>query len=217
MCWSATADLVAGSVITAAGGYCVVRTVRARRLRELPVAGLPVLLGVHQLVEAAVWSGGGGTGPATTAWAVIAFPVAALWVPLAVLIAGPARPRLWWPVGAGLLVAGFLAYRMALRPVSAEIRGHTVGYGLEVPYAGLVLGAYLLATVGALLLSPARLLRLLGALVAAGAVICAALWHTEFVSTWCAFAAAATLLLTFGLHPLGGSAPGPPVLERRTG
>lgn len=69
MCWSATADLVAGTAVAAVGVACVAR---ARRARDLPLAALPLLLGAHQLVEARVWHTGGGTGPATLAWAVIA-------------------------------------------------------------------------------------------------------------------------------------------------
>ncbi|MFE9480878.1 DUF6629 family protein [Streptomyces spororaveus] len=40
MCWSATADLVAGTVISAAGIVCLARL---RRARDLPVAALPLL------------------------------------------------------------------------------------------------------------------------------------------------------------------------------
>ncbi|MEU3294186.1 DUF6629 family protein, partial [Streptomyces longwoodensis] len=87
MCWSATADLVAGTAVAAVGVACVAR---ARRARDLPLAALPLLLGAHQLVEARVWHTGGGTGPATLAWAVIALPLLAAWVPVAV----------WWG-GAG--------------------------------------------------------------------------------------------------------------------
>ncbi|MEU6898022.1 DUF6629 family protein [Streptomyces virginiae] len=50
MCWSATADLVAGTAVAAVGLVCVARV---RRARDLLVATLP-LLGVHQLMEAAV-------------------------------------------------------------------------------------------------------------------------------------------------------------------
>ncbi|MFJ3964731.1 DUF6629 family protein [Streptomyces sp. NPDC090036] len=49
MCWSARADLVAGTVVAAAGIVCVARV---RRAPDLPVAAMPLLLGVHQLVEA---------------------------------------------------------------------------------------------------------------------------------------------------------------------
>ncbi|MCX4695215.1 DUF6629 family protein [Streptomyces sp. NBC_01408] len=156
MCWSATADLTAGAVITAVGLVCVVRL---RRARDLPVAALPLLLGAHQLVEAAVWNSGGGCSPAATAWVVIAMPLLAVWVPFGVLLAaGP-------------------------------------GAGVDVPYLPLVLAGYLGATLGALLLAGDRRLRLLGAVLAAGAVACAALWRLEFASTWCGLAAVTSLLV----------------------
>ncbi|WP_306325564.1 DUF6629 family protein [Streptomyces venezuelae] len=194
MCWSATADLWAGLGIAAVG---VASLASVRHPRDAPLAALPLLLGAHQVVEAAVWHGGGGTGPATLAWAVIALPLLPLWVPAGVLaVARPAdRPRLLAPLAAGTATAGFLAYRLATRPVTAEIRGHTLGYAVDLPYAPLVLAGYLLATVGALLLARDRILRLLGLVTGAGAAVCALLWRTEFLSTWCALAAVASLLL----------------------
>ncbi|MFG2981975.1 DUF6629 family protein [Streptomyces sp. NPDC048258] len=197
MCWSATADLTAGTVVTAVGLVCVVLAARARRARDLPVAVLPLLLGAHQLMEAAAWNSGGGCSPAATAWAVIALPLPAVWVPVGVLCAAaPAvRRRLWAPVAVGLATGAVLSYALATRPVTAELRGRTVGYGVDVPYAPLVVAGYLFATLGALLLAGDRRLRLLGAVMAAGAVLCAALWRLEFASTWCAFAAVASLLI----------------------
>ncbi|WP_327302615.1 hypothetical protein OG730_02785 [Streptomyces sp. NBC_01298] len=196
MCWSATADLTAGTVITAAGIACLART---RRTRDLPLAALPLILGAHQLIEAAVWrsADGGGCGPATTAWAVIALPLLPVWVPLAVLPAAApeVRPRLLPPAAVGLATGAYLAYCLATRPVSAEIRGHTLGYGVNVPWMPLALAGYLYATLGALLLAGDRRLRLLGLLMAVGALVCAALWRLEFASTWCAFAAAASTLI----------------------
>jgi hypothetical protein len=197
MCWSPTADLVAGTAIAAVGAVCVVRTVRARRPRDLPLAALPLLLGAHQIVESVLWRSGGGTGSATLAWAVIALPVPALWVPAGVVCAAPrhARGRLLIPLAAGAVTAAGLAYALATRTVTAEIRGHTVGYALGLPHAGLLVAGYLLATVGALLLSADRGLVLLGVLVAAGAAVCVALWRWEFISTWCAFAAVCSVAL----------------------
>ncbi|MGW2595560.1 DUF6629 family protein [Streptomyces sp. NPDC001515] len=194
MCWSATADLVAGTAVAATGVACLART---RRARDLPLAALPLLLGAHQIVEAAVWHAGGGSGPATLAWAVIALPVLALWVPLGVLCAAPPafRRRQTVPLAAGAATAAVLAYALATRPVTARIRGHTVGYVLGLPLPGLVVAGYLLATVGALLLSGDRWLVRLGVLAGAGAALCAVLWRTEFVSTWCALAAVCSLVL----------------------
>ncbi|MGW9117193.1 DUF6629 family protein [Streptomyces sp. NPDC055663] len=194
MCWSATADLVAGTGIAAIGVVCVARV---RRVRDLPLAALPLLLGAHQIIESVIWSSGGGTGPATLAWAVIALPVLPLWVPLGVLCAArpDARRRLLAPLAAGTVTAVALAYALATRPVTAEIRGHTLGYALDLPRPGILVAGYLLATVGALLLAGDPVLRRLGALAAVGAAVCAALWRLEFVSTWCAFAAVCSVIL----------------------
>ncbi|WP_324785021.1 DUF6629 family protein [Streptomyces sp. H51] len=194
MCWSATADLVAGTGIAAVG---VASAARSHRARDLPLAALPLLLGAHQLVEAAVWHAGGGTGPATVAWAVIALPLLAVWVPAGVLCAAPrrAKRRLILPAVTGAVTAAVLAYALATRPVRAEIRGHTVGYALGLPHPQLLVAGYLVATVGALLLSGDRRLRVLGVLAGAGAAVCWALWRLEFVSTWCAFAALCSVVL----------------------
>ncbi|WP_329027273.1 DUF6629 family protein [Streptomyces sp. NBC_00690] len=194
MCWSATADLVAGTAIGAIGAYCVVRV---RTPRELPLAALPLLLGAHQIVESVIWRHGGGTGWATLAWAVIALPLLPLWVPIGVLLVAPAgaRARLAIPLVAGVLTAGALCYALATRTVVAEIRGNRVGYLLDLPQPVPVIVGYLLATVGALLLSGDPILRLLGILTGVGAVVCLVLWRTEFVSTWCALAAVVSVVL----------------------
>ncbi|MFC8175054.1 DUF6629 family protein [Streptomyces sp. NPDC057325] len=208
MCWSATVDLWAGLGIGAVG---VASLASVRRPGDAPLAALPLLLGSHQVVEAAVWHAGGGSGPATLAWAVIALPLLPLWIPVGVLTAArPAdRRRLLPPLAVGLATAGVLAHRLATGPVTAEIRGRTLGYVVDLPHAPLLLAAYLLATVGALLLARDRLLRLLGLLTGAGAAVCALLWTTEFVSTWCALAAVASLLLLVWVRGRTGPDPRP--------
>ncbi len=194
MCWSATADLVAGSAVAGVGVACVAR-VRSRR--ELPLAALPLLLGAHQIVESVVWESGGGSGAATLAWAVIALPLLAVWVPGGVLCACPphARPRAIALLAVGAATAAMLAYGLATGPATAEIRGRTVGYAFDLPLTPLLVAGYLLATVGSLLLSGDRRLLALGMLVAVGALGCWVLWRLEFVSAWCALAAVCSLVL----------------------
>lgn len=194
MCWSATADLMAGAAVASVGAVCVAKT---RRAGDLPLAALPLILGAHQLVEAHVWHTGGGTGAATFAWAVIALPVLALWVPVGVWCAAPrrARRRVTVAVTVGAVTAACLAYGLATRPVRAEIRGHTMAYVIGLPQAELLIAGYLIATVGALLLSGDHRLTGLGVLCGAGAVVSFLLWRLEFVSTWCALAAACSVVL----------------------
>ncbi|MFD9317640.1 DUF6629 family protein [Streptomyces sp. NPDC060053] len=179
----------------------------ARDRRDLPLAALPLLLGVHQIVEAVVWDSGGGSGPATLVWAVIALPlpavwvpavwVPAVWVPAAVRCAAPpdARRRLAFLLALGVATAAGLAAGIATGPVTAAILGHTVGYSVHLSHPTVLVAGYLLATVGSPLLSGDRGLLALGAVVAAGAAVCFALWRLEFVSTWCAFAAVWSVLL----------------------
>ncbi|MFE9768146.1 DUF6629 family protein [Streptomyces sp. NPDC005808] len=208
MCWSATADLVAGTGIAAVGVACVSRV---RRPGDLPLAALPLLLGAHQIIESKVWDAGGGTGPATVAWAVIALPLLAVWVPVAVLCAAPrhARRRLLIPLAVGLVTAAMLAHALAVRPVRAEIRGHTVGYFVDLSHPELLIVCYLFATVGSLMLCGDRGLTLFGVMVAVGALICWALWQMEFVSTWCAFVAVWSVAL------FGWVRRRPPTVDRR--
>ncbi|GAA2153216.1 hypothetical protein GCM10009760_50680 [Kitasatospora kazusensis] len=209
MCWSAEADLVAGAVVAGLGVWCLARV---RRPRDLPLAALPLVLGAHQLAEAAVWSGGPASW-ALTAWAVIALPLLPVLVPLGV----------WCALGRGagfavlgLAVAVPLAVAVAARPVTAETHGHTLRYGVGIPYAPLLLAGYLVATVGSLLVSGDRLLRLLGVLVGVGAVVCGLLYQLAFASTWCALAALASLVLLrwTGRPEPTGRTPGPGPADR---
>ncbi|MFE6053802.1 DUF6629 family protein [Kitasatospora sp. NPDC056446] len=216
MCWSAQADAVAGGVVAAVGVACLVRAHRSGNPQRLPLAALPLVLGLHQLIEALVWLGTDGgltaglAGAARTAWAVIALPLLPVLVPAAVWCAtvGPRRRVLAGLTLLGAAVAVPLAAAVAARPVTATVHGHTLGYAVGIPHPALLLSGYLLATVGCLLASGDRLLRRLGLLTAVGALACALLWRLAFVSTWCALAALASLLLLHwaGSPPVGDAA-----------
>ncbi|MEU1288788.1 DUF6629 family protein [Kitasatospora sp. NPDC005856] len=217
MCWSAQADAVAGGLVAVAGVACLVRAHRAGRPERLPLAALPLVLGVHQLIEAVVWLGADGglpdglAGAARTAWAVVALVLLPVLVPAAVWCAtsGPRRRTLAAITLLGAAVAVPLAVAVGSHPVAATVHGHTLGYAVGVPYPAFLLAGYVLVTVGSLLASGDRLLRLLGLLIGAGAIASALLWRLAFVSTWCALAALTSLLLLrwAGRRQAGGPVP----------
>ena len=202
MCWSPTADLVAGSVVCGIG---ILTLGQARRARDVPLACLPLLLGAHQLIESVVWRGVNGTvspsaaHTALLAWAAIAFPLLPAFVPLAVLCAiwpqRAARFRVLPLCAIGLASSAFLSYALIANPVGVVPMGHMLTYSLEIPAGYPVIGGYLLSTLGAPLLSGNRDLRLFGLAAALGAAVCVILWQLAFASTWCAFAALVSLML----------------------
>jgi hypothetical protein len=205
MCWSPTADLIAGSAITAVG---VLAVASVRRTRDAPMAALPLLLGAHQLIEMVVWRNADDAmrtvgGTAALLWVIIAFPLLPAYVPLAVFCAAShwSRLRLAPFAMLGLAVSAALAYAVASGPVTAEPVGHTMRYGVHhMDLVNLVVAGYLVATLGALLVSDQRELRLLGLVTGVGALGCFLLWKEAFVSTWCALAAVASVMVLYWLR-----------------
>jgi hypothetical protein len=200
MCWSASADLAAGSVIAATG---VVSVATVRRGRYLPLAGLPLVLGAHQLIESLVWRGQYGTidpstaAAARTVWAVIALPLLPAFVPIAVLLAAgrPVRAGTVWFAVIGLATSAALAFDVATSDITVLQHGHTLSYGIGIPAAALVIAGYLIGTLGPLVAARDRDLRLIGVIATVGAVVCAIIWREEFASTWCALAAVVSVLI----------------------
>lgn len=203
MCWSPTADVVAGTVVSGVG---IATLASVRRPRDVVLAALPLVLGFHQLVEVFVWRGELGETAAGTAevarniWGFIAFPLLPFMVPLGVLLA-------MWPTASrnrrlvhgglavlGTVVAGFLLAAMS-GGVRAQIHGHTVQYAIGIDHEQPIIAGYLAATLGALLASGDRWLVRFGAVGFVGAAVCGWLWTREFASTWCALAAVISIIL----------------------
>lgn len=204
MCWSATADVIAGTAVSAVG---VVTLASVRRSRDIPLASVPLILGFHQLVEAVVWNGEEGKAAEDTAelargiWAFIAFPLLPFLIPAGVLLAV-------WPVatrrrravlgalfGVGAVAAALFGAALADGPVEARVHGHTVQYAIGIDHPYPLIAGYLIATLGALLASGDRHLVRFGAVGVVGAAVCAWLWTRQFASTWCALAAVTSVLL----------------------
>ena len=160
MCFSPEADLAAGVLVSAVGIDAIQR---ARTPEELPLAALPLLFGVHQLIEAFVWWGLEGKVPAslgdTAIWLYLAIAfLLPLWVPLAVRGVEPSpgrRPVITLLVGLGLVASLVLLGTIVWGPVDAAVVGHHIAYAVDIP-GGAIGVLYVVATCGALLLSSDR-------------------------------------------------------------
>ena len=205
MCFSAEADLVAGIVVGAIG-VDGMRHVRQRPERALAV--LPVVLGVHQLIEAFVWWGLADRVPSvverTSVWLylLLAFGVLPVLVPFAVRAMDPAgdlrRFRVF--VGTGIGVAAVLTYAVVRGPVDASIEGHHISYVVGLWHGGLLVALYVFATCGAMLLSKHEHVRWFGAANLVAAAFLAWLDKTSFISLWCLWAAVTSVAIAVHLR-----------------
>ncbi|MEO6989219.1 MAG: DUF6629 family protein [Aquihabitans sp.] len=197
MCFSAEMDLVAGTAVTALG-IDALRHINSRR--DLPLALLPVVLGGHLLVEAAVWRGLQGDGTllgwraATTIYLAIAFVVVPMLVPLAVVIREPKRRRrqLTPFVVVGIAVGVILGRFLWDGPVAARVNGHHVAYHVPLTSGGLIVAAYVAATCGPALLSTDRAIRAFGWANLLAVAILVGFEKAALISLWCAWAAVAS-------------------------
>ena len=205
MCFSAQADVVGGLVVTAIG-VDVLAHVRGRR-KHMALAALPMLLGVHQLVEAFVWWGlqghvDAGVGRvATWIYLLIAFVVLPVFVPLAVMALEPdRRKRRFMLVFAvlGVAVAAVLLAAMARGPAKAVLGDNHLSYSTDLRAGLVIVVVYIVATCGSLIMSSYRDVAVFGIvnLVAVGVI--AELTIDGFASLWCAWAAIASA--AFAIH-----------------
>jgi hypothetical protein len=207
MCFSPEVDVVSG-VLIGVVGIDALRHVR--RPAQLPLAALPILLAVHQLIESVVWWGLDGTVPASLGqhaewlYLTIAFGVLPVLVPFAVGALEPlSRRRLVGVyVGVGVVVAADLMYAVLRGPITARIEGYHVEYRVELSYGGWVVVLYVLATCGALLMSTHRYVRVYGAVNLFVVLLLAWLDQAALISLWCAWAAVTSVVIAAHLRRL---------------
>ena len=205
MCFSPEADLAAGVLVSVVGIDAIKR---ARTPEELPLAALPLLFGVHQLIEAFVWWGLAGKVPAslgdTAIWLYLAIAfLLPLWVPLAVRGVEPSpgrRPIITVLVGVGLLVSLVLLGTLVWGSVDAAVVGHHIAYAVDIPGGGAIGVMYVVATCGALLLSSDRWIRYFGMSNVVAVVVLVWLTVGGLTSLWCVWAAVTSVAIDLFLR-----------------
>jgi len=201
MCFSPEADFTAG-VVVAGVGVETLRRVRAPR--ELIVGALPLLFGIHQLVEGFVWLGlrgqvSSGLGDAAKeAYIVYAHAVLPVIVPFGFMLLEPdrRRARLIWPlVCLGLVLGVYLLWQVTAYPVGAQEEARCIDYTTHTPNDVLIGGIYVVATCGPALLSSRRHLRWFGLVSLIGVIATALVRVDELTSLWCLYVALISVLI----------------------
>ncbi len=203
MCFSPQAD-IAGGVIVCAIGVDAVRHVHQRR-ELVALAWIPVLLGVHQFIEAVVWLSLQGHVPrgigqvALWAYLLIAFVVLPVFIPLAVIALEPTRQRKWLMApfaGIGVVVAVTLLAAMVRGPVGVKLEPYHLSYSVRLSDGFLIVALYVVAVCAPLLLSGYRHVAIFGVLNLVAVIIIARLTVSGFASVWCGWAAVSAGAIT---------------------
>ncbi|HEX2119780.1 MAG TPA: DUF6629 family protein [Acidimicrobiales bacterium] len=206
MCFSAEADVLAGVVVTAVG---VDALRQVHHPGERLLGALPVLLGAHLLVEAAVWWGLTGDIAASTGrlamWIYLVFAVGVLpvLVPLAVRAvepdAGRRRAMAWLGV-TGALLAGVYLIGLVQGPITVRIEGYHLAYQLNMDYGGLLAAVYALVACAPPLLSSHRRVARFGVANLLAVLVLAWVESSALTSLWCAWAAITSVAIAAHLR-----------------
>ena len=200
MCFSAIASFTAGTVLIAFGGFTARR---ARRPAELPFALIPALFGAQQLIEGALWMTFSGqeahlNAILTHLYSLFSHVLWPLYIPIAILLLEPVLWRRWLISGvamAGAATAVFLLYFLVMEPTVSRAVGMHIEYVSPHFYTKTVLPFYVLATCASSLLSSHPAVRWFGVATTGSLILAAAVYTTWFISVWCFFAAAISVIV----------------------
>lgn len=208
ICFSATASFGAGIALLATGAITVRRTSGPR---EFPLAAIPAIFGMQQLVEGFLWLNLPGQTATTHTLAIVYLLFShVLWpfsVPLAIWMIEPSnahRRRIRWAMAAGAAISIFFLIIIILNPVSATIEGTHIQYHLPHPREDVAFAFYAVATCVAPLLSSHKMVRILGVVIIGSMIAAYIIYAMWFASVWCFFAALASSIVF--LHFSGRSA-----------
>ena len=203
MCFSPEAD-IGGGLLICAIGVDAVRHIGQRR-EFIALAWIPVLLGAHQFIEALVWLWLQGHVPrgighvALWAYLLIAFVVLPVFIPLAVIALEPTRRRkqLMVPFAVlGAVIAGLLLAAMIRGPVGVKLASYHLSYSIRISDGFVIVGLYVVAVCGPLLVSGYRNVALFGVVNLVAVIIIARLTIAGFASVWCGWAAVSSAAIT---------------------
>lgn len=226
MCFSAIASFAASAVLLPAGIYCLRHAFRKNRA-YLPLAIIPCVFSLHQLLEGLVWHGIEAhdqrlTQQASVAYLFIAVALWPFWIPFSIFCAETRRTM---QVALGILAIIGLAWTWLYLPILqdpdrwlvTEVMHHSMRYdyrglpGFElVPPAAWRIGYLLMIAVPLVLATTRNRLSPLGGAISLGistAVVASfvvsyyVFWYA-FTSVWCFFAAFLALCLCYVFYRL---------------
>ena len=215
MCFSATANFVGSGVLGAVG---VVTLTKVKHRRELLFAALPVLFAVHQFIEGFVWLGLDGIlSPAVAhdmgaAFMLYAQGLLPFVLPLSVSLFEAdkqSRRRMLPFLVLGGAITLYILWALTAFPLQLYVRGNSIVYINQATNNTAVAVLYVIATCGSLFFSKVRPMILFGAVNLMILLLVMEFKRYAFTSLWCAYAAAASLIILVYFWRSSGARPFP--------
>lgn len=200
MCFSASASFTGSAVIAGVG---IATLFQVRHRNAWPLAAIPMLFALHQMLEGLVWLG--IDGRLEPPWPHLAGQLYALYAQGLLPMIMPLAVWCWMPAGerrrilpfvlAGIALSIYNLWALATLPTDVGQCGHSITYHNARTREMLVALVYIVVTCGALVASRQRWLVIMGLanLVGLSAV---ALWRIwAFTSVWCFYAAVISIMM----------------------
>jgi hypothetical protein len=201
MCFSAAANFVGSGVLGTIG---VITLTKVKHRRELLFASLPTLFAIHQFIEGFVWLGLDGIlSPTIThnmgeAFVLYAQGLLPFLLPLSVFLFEPdhkSRRRMLPFLIIGGLTTLYMLWGLASYPLQVYVEGNSIVYINQATNNTTLAVLYVIATCGSLFFSKVRAMVLFGAANLAILLVVMAVRRYAFTSLWCAYAAAASIII----------------------
>jgi len=198
MCFSATASFIAGGALSATG---LLTLSKAKERKELPLASIPLLFGIQQLIDGIVWISFGVPALNTAAiyaYALFAFVLWPIFIPLSLIAIETKKVRrelLEALSLVGLFVGVFFLYFILFGTVAAHIANQCVVYEAPHPYRFEILAFFLIAICGSFFASSKKILNLFGGALFVSFVVSGWFYLNSFSSVWCFFAAILSVII----------------------
>lgn len=199
MCYSATASFVAGVSLLAIG---VMTLQKAQLKREIPLAMIPLLFGIQQVIEGGLWLSFKFDIPLLNVIMTYSFTVFShvLWPILVPFAIGLVETVSWrrkvilaFEITGGA-VGLYLAYFIVANTITSEINVHVL-YIFPNFHKPPLLALYVAATCVSAFFSSYRLINIFGVLALFSFIAAYWFYTAAFFSVWCFFSAILSVII----------------------
>lgn len=204
MCFSAPASLIAGATLTAIGK----ETLKKPKVKtDIPFASIPLIFGIQQFVEGAVWLSFGMpviNQVLAFVYLLFAYVLWPVFVPVAILLMenDPIRRKLIKIFAVcGMIVGLTLLYSILTGPVEAQVIQQSIGYSSIGNFPRGIVWLYVAATCFSCIASSHKMVVFFGITVFISGFTAWQCYANSFFSVWCFFAAILSFMVYLHFQP----------------